>query len=94
MFKLRESRRVGGPPAPRYLVNMFTWEYNYNTRQAEAGAVRPIGIPRLDITRKSFRYRAAEMFNKLPIEMMSYSSITMFKTAVKSWIVGNIPIRP
>ena len=94
MFKLRESRRVGGPPAPRYLANMFTWEYNYNTRQAEAGVVRPIGIPRLDITRKSFRYRAAEMFNKLPIEMMSYSSITMFKTAVKSWIVGNIPIRP
>ena len=94
MFKLKRSRAVGGPPAPTYLLNMFNWEYNYETRQAEAGVVKPLGVPRLDVSKQSFRYRAAEMYNKMPRELTSYDSVNMFKTAVKSWIIDNIPVRP
>ena len=94
MFKLKRSRAVGGPPAPTYLVNMFNWDYNYETRQAEAGVVKPRGVPRLDVSKQSFRYRAAEMYNKVPRELTNYDSVNMFKTAVKSWIIHNIPVRP
>ena len=94
MFKLKRSRAVGGPPAPTYLMNMFNWEYYYETRQAEAGVVKPLGVPRLDVSKQSFRYRAAEMYNKVPVELTNYDSVKMFKTAVKSWIIQNIPVRP
>ena len=56
--------------------------------------VKSLGVPRLDVSKQSFRYRAAEMYNKVPVELTNYDSVNMFKTAVKSWIVQNIPVRP
>ena len=54
---------------PRYLNNMFNWSYQYNTRQAEGGLIKLVGKPKLDITKNSFRWRAANEYNQLPLEI-------------------------
>ena len=59
-----------------------------------AEVVKPLGVPRLDASKQSFRYRTQEMYNKVPVELTNYDLVNMFKTAVKSWIIQNIPVRP
>ena len=66
MFKIKLSRTVRDISIPSYLSNMFDWNYEYETRQAKEEKIKPKGIPRLDISKSSFRYRAAEQFNQLP----------------------------
>ena len=68
-------------------------------RTADTGAerrviCRVVGVPRLDLSKQSFRYRSAEMYNNVPRELTNYDSVNIFKTAVKSWIIHNIPARP
>ena len=45
---------------PRYLYNMHSGRtYQYRTRQAESELVQPLGVPKLDISKNSFKWRAA-----------------------------------
>ena len=76
--------------APEYLMKMFNWEYSYSTRQAERELIKPIGIPRLEVTRQGFRYRAADTFNLLPEEIRKVPSLETFKSKAKEWIKTNI----
>jgi hypothetical protein len=78
---------------PRYLDSMFTWSYEVNTRQAASGQIRQTGRPRLDITKDSFRYRAADQYNQLPIEVRNSENLRTFKFKAKAWIQDNIPLR-
>ena len=48
---------------PRYLDNMFSWSYQYNTRQAKSGKIKIKGKPSLELTNNSFRWRGSEQFN-------------------------------
>ena len=93
MYKLKLSRSVGGPTAPRYMREMFDWNYNYETRQATTGIVKPKGVPRLEVTRNSFRFRGALQFNRLPAAIIGCDKEETFKTLVKAWIKDNVPIR-
>ena len=72
---------------------MFEWNYNYETRQATIGLVKPEGVPRLDVTRNSFRFRGALQFNRLPAAIIGCDKEETFKTLVKAWIKDNVPIR-
>ena len=73
---------------PKYLDNMFSW--TYNTRQAVGGLIRLVGKPKLDITRSSFRWRAANQFNQLPADIRTCPTLASFKTKAKTWITENV----
>ena len=72
---------------------MFSSEYGYNTRQAEEEKIRPIGNPKLEITRRGFRYRAAECFNRLPQDIVNADKEKSFKCKVRSWIKENVTVK-
>jgi hypothetical protein len=76
--------------SPRYLDNMFSWSYEANTRQATSGQIRQLGRPRLELTRDSFRWRAADQFNNLPTDVRNSENIRIFKLKAKAWILENI----
>ena len=71
-----------------YLYTMHnSWSYSYRTRQAATGLVQLIGNPRPEITRNSFKWRAADQYNQLPEEIKKCSSTKLFKMKVKTWII-------
>ena len=88
VFKVRQSRE------PRYLNNMHTsWSYSYTTRQAENGLIRVVQKPKLELTRESFRWRAANSYNQLPANIRTCTKVELFKKMVKTWTMENIPIQ-
>ena len=93
MYKIKSSRYNEDISVPQYLLNMFEWSYQYNTRQVQGGKIKPKGIPRLDITKSSFRYRAADQFNQLPEDVINSKTIDCFKDKVKLWIKENVQLR-
>ena len=86
MYKVKQSKQ------PKYMYNMYTWSSNYTTRQTDTGTVKVVGKPRLDVTKNSFRYRAAQQFNQLPPEIRNSSSKDSLKINVKKWIREHVPI--
>ena len=78
---------------PRYLDSMFSWSYQYNTRQAESGHIRLEGRPRLELSKDSFRWRAAHQFNQLPADVRNSATLEKFKVKAKTWIMENISLQ-
>ena len=76
----------------KYLDNMFSWSYQYKTRQAESGQIKVEGRPRLELTRSSFRWRAADQFNLLPATIRNCENIITFKLKAKAWIRNNVSL--
>ena len=75
---------------PKYLYDMHnSWQYNYDTRQARGG-ILGMTRPRSELTRNSFRFRAAIHYNHLPQYLRNIDSCTEFKKEVKAWIKVNI----
>ena len=82
--KLKES--------PKYLFAMLKDnDYKYRTRQAVNNILK-IQRPRLEVSKESFRWRAAEQYNRIPKEIRDEQCILSFKRKIKSWILSNIPI--
>ena len=78
---------------PKYLYSMHNrWSYQYRTRQAESGLVKMIGKPKLELTKSSFKWRAANQFNQLPAEIRNCESLPSFKMKAKSWIKTNVSL--
>ena len=84
MYKISRFRQ------PADLAVMFDWEYGRATRAAAAGLVKPVGLPRLALARDSFRYRAPELFNQLPVSVRHCDTVQSFKLAAKKWIQDHI----
>ena len=85
--------KVQAAKSPKYLYEMHnTTNYQYRTRHSEQGLIKPIGKPRLDLNMSSFRWRAANQYNQLPLEIRNASSLLTFKFDVKNWIRNNISI--
>ena len=82
--------KVNQSQTPRYLHNKFSWTYNYNTRQASGGLIRLRGKPRLELSKQSFRWRAANQFNQLPDTIRTSPTLASFKSTVKAWIRENV----
>ena len=91
--KIKSSRHNEDISVPQNLLNMFEWSYQYNTRQAQEEKIKPKGIPRLDITKSSFRYRAADQYNQLPEDVIMSKTTNSFKVKVKEWIRENVKVR-
>ena len=86
VYKVKQNQ------TPKYLHSMFSWSYNYNTRQAEGGAIRLVGKPKLEVNKSSFRWRAANQYNQLPAEVRTCVSLASFKLKAKKWIKENVNI--
>ena len=84
-----KTKRYG---APQCINEMFT-EYSVDTRQAKKQLLRPIGQPKLDLTLKSFRYRAVNSYNQVPLEIRESESLDTFKSKLKAWIMNNIDFK-
>ena len=78
--------------SPKHLYSMFSAEYSYKTNQAHNKMLRHTRNLRLNLTRDSFRWRAARNFNQLPLVVKNAESVEKFKNEAKSWILKNIPL--
>ena len=78
---------------PKPLHSMFPTEYKYcNTSQARSKSIKQTGHPTLDLWQDSFRWRAAQTFNKLPTSIKTLQTTETFKLEVKNWIRSNTPV--
>ena len=78
--------------SPSYLYSMFSSKYQIDTRQARSEQIKPTRISTLELSYESFRWRAARMYNDLPIALRQVTSVPKFKKELKKWIIENIPI--
>ena len=86
IYKVKKER------SPKYIHSMFNQSYQYNTRQAESGLIKHVRGPNLDISKSSFRWRAADQYNQLPLEIRTSQSTNAFKVNAKNWIKDHIPM--
>ena len=77
---------------PRNLFDLYDYSYEYNTRQASSKALKPIGTPKLELTRMSYRWRASKVFNQIPASKSNIEDIKIFKSEARSWIIEYTPI--
>ena len=90
VLQLHKVRLSG---VPSHLFSMHnSWSYKYRTRQAENGLVQLKGKPKLEISRTSFKWRAANQYNQLPVDIRKCTSINAFKSKVKIWILENVSL--
>ena len=73
---------------------MYNWEYNYATRQAVSNQIKPKGIPRLDISLKTYQWRAASYYNRTPGYIAQIEDKRKFKVQLKHWVIANVPFKP
>ena len=77
----------------KYLYIMHnSWAYQYRTRQAESGLIQLVGKPKLELSKNSFKFRAANQYNQLPSEIINCSTIKSFKCQAKAWIKTNVSL--
>ena len=92
-FDILMLHQVKNDKTPQNLYNMYDWSYSHQTRQASSEVIKPAGTPKLEISKRSFRWRASESYNKLPNYITKINDILKFKEEVKSWIISSVPIR-
>ena len=80
---------------PRYLHNLFNMDYRVKTRQADQQLLKPsqIEVPDHELVTDSFRWRALQNWNALPLQLRTISNAVNFKKQVKMWIKKNTPLR-
>jgi len=69
--------------APAYLCNLFVPRIsNYDLRDTK----RKLMLPKtMDHLKRSFRYRAAVLWNNLPEEVRTANSLDLFKRSIHGW---------
>ena len=86
IYKVKKDR------VPENLYNMFSSTYSYDTRQARGGMIKLMGIPKLDLSKNSFRWRGANQFNQLPETIRTSPNVMVFKARAKEWIRSNVSL--
>ena len=66
-------------------------DYSYRTRQA-SNDLRKIRKPRLKLSRDSYRWRAADFYNRILIQTREETCVDSFKKKIKVWILENIEL--
>ena len=79
--------------SPRYLHDMYNWEYKYSTRQATSSVIKPKGTPKHEVGKGSFRFRASRVFKSLPADITNIEDKKTFKIKTKDWIIRNVASR-
>ena len=87
VFKVKQTK------TPKYLHSMHhSSDYIYKTRQADSGQIKLKSKPKLDISKNSYRWRAATQYNMLPSDIRNSESVAIFKLRVKTWIRTNVSL--
>ena len=62
--------------------------YNYNTRQQASGSLRqlPELEAKLDVSSRSWCWRATNDYYNLPISIKREQKLTSFKTKLRNWV--------
>ena len=70
-------------------------DYRVKTRQADQQLLKPsqIEVPDHELVTDSFRWRALQNWNALPLQLRTISNAVNFKKQVKMWIKKNTPLR-
>ena len=78
---------------PSVIRKSISTDHPLNTRNAAGGLIRFGESFRGDsyLINLSFKYRAAQMFNKVPVSVRS-GSLESVKKKLKNWVCQNIPI--
>ena len=78
---------------PKYVYDKLTEKVPVDGRRRQQNKVT---VPnyRLTVSRGSFCYRGATLWNKLPDQLRENVAYKKFKPQLKKWIKSNIPIRP
>ena len=77
------AHKVIESKSPKYLYQMFTTDYNFNTRQAARLEIRQdMTTPDMELTLASFRWRAVRQYNNLPAVMRQEKSLKIFKSTL------------
>ena len=66
--------------------------YFYKTRQEARGVLRqvPEAEAKLDLTDRSWCWRAAKSYHSLPISIKLESKLSKFKKTLRAWVIANI----
>ena len=67
-------------------------KYHCDTRQPRSKQVKPTRGSTLDLSKESFRWRAAKIYNELPESLRPSTSAGSFRVGLKKWIRDNIPV--
>ena len=78
--------------SPKFIYSMFSTKYSYQTNQAHNRMLRNTRKYSLNISRDSFRWRAAMYYNQLPLSIRNSTSLEHFKKDAKAWVRDNISI--
>ena len=72
---------------PQTLFRSFSTNFPHRTRRAVLGQIRE----HEDFSHSTFKYRAREVYNRIPADIRT-GSIQTVKKKVKLWIKANVPI--
>ena len=80
---------------PMYFAEKLSEEYVYNTRNSQDNVIRMGQQFRAKnaITTKSWRWRGAINFNKLPSDIRCTEGTNIFKMKLRIWVMNNIAIK-
>ena len=67
-------------------------KYPYNTRQQVSGILRrlPDSEAKLDLTERSWCWRASRTYQDLPISIRKESKLRLFKNKLRTWVKENV----
>ena len=81
---------------PEYLYDLFQKEDSrqYHTRLADKKQIRlkDDRVPKTEMALKSFKWRALQYYNQLPLELRIIENGETFKTLAKKWIRENVSL--
>ena len=78
--------------SPKFLFSMFSANYKHKTKQAQSGTLKHNRNLRLNLTESSFRWRAAQSYDELPLKNKNLKTLKEFKTAARKWVMENTPL--
>ena len=89
------THKITRSSKPEYLANRLRLKTpnNANIFPLRQAYTIPL-VGNLTTTRGGFCYRAANLYNILPIHLRSCDHHPLFKREVKKWVKSNVPVKP
>ena len=75
---------------PQNIKDKMSTETYHSTRQQVKFSQNFTG--KSERTKGTFCYRGAMLYNRLPMELLTSTSLDMFKNKLKIWVKNNIPV--
>ena len=81
---------------PQYIHNKLSTKIPINGQTFPMRQQNKVEVPKymLSISRGSFCYRGATLWNNLPPALRETKSYKKFKPHLRKWVISNIPIKP